>query len=90
MRVDFGKFALFVNESSLVASPSATLSNALRDVGPRLHQMQAALAAAAPDVLYNVEGSRAAGNVLEEWKRTCREPHASTVSSSAEATQRSA
>ena len=39
---------------------------------PRLPQMQAALAAAAPDVTFSAPQSRVADNVLSEWPRRCR------------------
>ena len=71
-RVPYDDFAAFVAESDFHAAPVERLRRTMEELRPRLPQMQAALAAAAPDVTFSAPQSRVADNVLSEWPRRCR------------------
>lgn len=73
--VQWGNFTARVREYDLTrgGDVAARLSAQLDALRPRLPRLRAAMAAAAPDVLYDVEGSRVADNLLHTWAAKCKQ-----------------
>ena len=67
----YDTWTVSVPEGEFLKAPRAAVERAIGAARPRLAAMRAAMARAAPELLYDVEGSRVADNLLRGWGAQC-------------------
>ena len=69
-RVNYS-FIQHVHEKNFVADPTREVEAAMARLGPRLPALRRLMLDAAPELLYEVDGSRVAENMLLEYEQHC-------------------
>ena len=77
--MDYAGFVHQIKESAFIRDPEGAVSRLTRRLQPQLPALRQMMRAAAPDLLFEEEGSRVGHNMLVEYARGCAPPPAAAL-----------
>ena len=75
-QVDYASFVYQIKESAFIRDPEGAVGRLTRRLQPQLPALRQLMRKAAPDLLFEEEGSRVGHNMLLEYARECAPPAA--------------